>query len=62
MAADPSAKTPATTVPAVSETHAVDADIPVAGVSDRVCWEFRLTADRRRILVLVNQTADPEFG
>jgi hypothetical protein len=61
MAAEPSAKRPATTVPATAEKDAVAAESAVAGVIDAMCWEFRLTADRRRILVLVNRTMDPEF-
>ena len=37
------------------------AESPVAEVTDPVRWEFRLTADCRRILVLVNRTLGPEF-
>jgi hypothetical protein len=56
MGAEPSPKTPAATVPAAAEQHTA------AEVTDPVCWEFRLTADRRRILVLVSRATDPEFA
>ena len=55
MAAEPSATTSAMTVAAATEKEPVAAD-DAAG-ADPVCWEFRLTADRRRILVPVNRTA-----
>ena len=60
MAADPSATTPATTVPAAAEKEPVAAESPAAAAADPVRWEFRLTADRRRILVPFNRTTDPE--
>jgi hypothetical protein len=61
MAAEPFTNRPTTTVPASAEKDAVAAESSVAGIIDPMCWEFRLTADRRRILVLVNRTIDPEF-
>ena len=61
MIAEPFANRPAPTVPGAAEKDAVAAESAVAGVLDPMCWEFRLTADRRRILVLVNRTIDPEF-
>ena len=57
MAAEQPATTPATTVPA-AEKEPVAANSPAA--ADPIRWEFRLTADRRRILVQVNPTSDPE--
>jgi hypothetical protein len=60
VAAEPSETTSATTVAAATEKEAAAAESPGA-VADPVSWEFRLTADRRRILVPVNRTTDPEF-
>ena len=48
------------TVPAAAEKGPVAAESPVAAAADPVRWEFRLSADRRRILVLVNRTTYPE--
>lgn len=45
----------------IDATTTTAAASPVAEVTDPMCWEFRLTADCRRILVLVNRTPDPEF-
>ena len=61
MATESSAKKPGTIVPAAAEKDAGAAESAVAGVTDPVCWEFRLTTDRRRILVPVNRIPDPEF-
>jgi hypothetical protein len=59
VAAKPSAPTSATTVAAATEQEPAAAENPAA--ADPVGWEFRLTADRRRILVAVNPTAHLEF-
>ena len=60
MAAEASATTPSTSAPAAAEKEPVVAESPAAAAADPVRWEFRLTADRRRILILVNRTASPE--
>jgi len=60
MAAEPSATTSATTVVATTENEPAAAESPGAA-ADPVSWEFRLTADRRRILVAVNGTAHLAF-
>ena len=57
MAAEPSATTSSMTVAAATEKAPVAAESPAA---DSVRWEFRLTADRRRILISVNPTTDRE--
>jgi hypothetical protein len=58
MAAEHSATMPVTPVPAVPERESLVTGCPAA--ADTVRWEFRLTADRRRILVAVNRPPDPE--
>jgi hypothetical protein len=60
VAAKPSAPTSATTVAAATEQEPPAAESPAAA-ADPVGWEFRLTADRRWILVAVNPTAHLEF-
>ena len=57
MAAEPSATTSTMTVAAATEKVPVAAERADA---DPVRWEFRLTADRRRILIPVNRTASLE--
>ena len=59
MAAEQPATTSATAVPATPETEPVAAENPAA-VADPVRSEFRLTADRRRILVPLNRAATPQ--
>jgi hypothetical protein len=60
VATEPSATMSATSVSAATEKEAAAAQSPGAA-ADPISWEFRLTADRRRILVAVNRTADLEF-
>ena len=62
MATEPFAKRPGTIVPAAAEKDGVVSECPVAAAADAVCWEFRLTADRRRILVPIDRIIDPEFA
>ena len=60
---EPSVTTPATTLPAAAEKEEpAAATSPATAAADPVRWEFRLTADRRRILVPVNRTIDPEVA
>jgi hypothetical protein len=59
VAAEPSETTSATTVAAATEKEAAAAESPDVA-ADPVNWEFRLTADRRRILVSINRTAHLE--
>jgi hypothetical protein len=59
MVADQSETTPATSGPAALDTEPVGAE--GAALVGAVHWEFRLTADRRRILILVNPTSKPEL-
>ena len=56
MAAEPSATTSTMTAAGATEKVAVAAD---SADADPVRWEFRLTADRRRILVPVNRSPRP---
>jgi hypothetical protein len=58
MPAEPSATFATMTVAAATEKESVAAENPAA--ADPVRWEFRLTADRRRILVPVTRTAHLE--
>jgi hypothetical protein len=60
MAGEHPATTSATTIPGAAAKEPVAAESPAAA-ADPVRWEFRLTADRRRILIPVNGTTDPEF-
>jgi hypothetical protein len=57
MPTEPSATTSTMIVAVATEQGAVAAESPRAA---DVRWEFRLTADRRRILIPVNPTAHPE--
>jgi hypothetical protein len=57
MAAEHTTTTSVTTVPAAAENEQAAMKSPTA--ADPVRWEFRLTADRRRILIPVSQTTDP---
>ena len=65
MGNDASATTSATTGAAAAENEPEGAAGPAAAegadAADPGCWEFRLTADRRRILIPVKRTTDPGF-
>jgi hypothetical protein len=56
MAAEQSAASSVTEVSATAEKEPVAAKSSAAAATDPVGWEFRLTADRRRILVPVSRT------
>jgi hypothetical protein len=58
MPAEPSATSSTMIVAPATEKEPVAAESPAA--ADPVRWEFRLTADRRRVLVPVNRTAHLE--
>jgi hypothetical protein len=60
VAAEPSATTSATTVATAAEKKPVAAESRAAA-PDPGSWEFRRTAEGRRILVAVNRTAHLEF-
>jgi hypothetical protein len=59
MPAEPSATSSVVTVATATETEPDSAES--AAAADPIRWEFRLTADRRRILVPVNRTAHLEI-
>ena len=59
MAGEPLERPSATIDPAAPAKERVSAKGTAA--TDSVCWEFRLTADARRILIQVNEPIDPEF-
>jgi hypothetical protein len=61
MAAEECEPTSTTTVPAAAEEQPISAERPV-GVEGSTRWEFRLTADRRRILIPVERASAPEFA
>jgi hypothetical protein len=61
MTTEPPGTAPAANVPAAAAKEWVEAESRAA-VADPVRWEFRLTADRRRILVAVDRAARADAG
>jgi hypothetical protein len=59
MGSEQSATRGATPDAAVAEKEPAAAKSPAA--ADPLRWEFRLTADGRRILIQVNRPTDPEL-
>ena len=59
MAAEPLATTSIGTAAPATEKDLITAESPSA--ADTVRWEFRLTADRRRILVPVDRIVNLEL-
>jgi hypothetical protein len=59
MGAEQCTTTSATTVPARAEQEPIAAESCATAAADAGGWEFRLTADRRRILIPVNRTTAP---